>query len=298
MDYAFERHKEFFTQPIIRKGPISGFGSLHLACLQNRILVVTKIVEEFHMDINVVAKDGIQPIQLACLLGHAEIVKILGQAGANINVEISRKMFSKYVKDKEWCSDFRNKMILITYAITVLHENVDLIRVLINLKPNFKIRSFRKKTLLMYLLQHGQFTLAGELLMNEEYREFINIRDSDGFHFIHYILHPEKYGDYRYVGSAMDERWDNDASYFASKLYYADIDIHKTINNDPDTLLFNIAAYRSSPAILKAILPYYTSIKKSKGLYYSLLPPGDPDKYFLPTLVYSRRERRTLENRI
>ncbi|CAG5100963.1 Protein of unknown function [Cotesia congregata] len=74
-------------------------------------------------DVNAVANGGTQPIHIACLLGHVYIVIYLIISGVNINAEITHAMFSKYVIDKKWCSDFGDKMTMLTYAIAIQQKS-------------------------------------------------------------------------------------------------------------------------------------------------------------------------------
>lgn len=283
--------KNTLDHPITTTGPYAGFTRLHHACMEDNLKRV-KFLLEISADVNVVAEDGTQPIHIAFLLEHEEIAVTLIYARANVNAEISEAMFLKYAKNRYWCSDFGDKMTLLTFAGVIPQKTTVLVRTLIHHheKAKFEMISLRNKPIIRYVFENNFMAAQLFLKSGMNYERFINIRDDDGYIDIHYLLSPRIYHGYRYVALHL-KIIDTIKGTILSGLINAGADIYATRNGDPNTLLINMAAYRSSIGILRELLPCYTSLTGSRALYYATIQPGNPNIYFYPYLSFENRKR-------
>ncbi|XP_044591633.1 uncharacterized protein LOC123269835 isoform X3 [Cotesia glomerata] len=280
------------NEPIITTGEFAGFTALHVACMKNKDHLVELLVKDYKADVNAMAADGTQPIHLACfyeplneLDNYIYLVKLgskigtLVKANANVDAEFGQEIFSKHVKDREWCPDFGEKMPLVAY--TVIYDKPS-----INYhfkKVNLDIISLTNKTLLMYAVEKTYYGYISIIMSNAEDPELIdkliNHRDNDDVPLSHYPFHPKKYPTFQYCKIGAFGLFD--ASLFTSNLSKWGADMNALINNDPATFLPNLSAYRSCPLLLEYSLPYYTSMSLSRVLYYATHPEEkDPEHLF------------------
>ncbi|XP_044592922.1 uncharacterized protein LOC123270842 [Cotesia glomerata] len=299
---SFFEDKIIKNEPIKTTGPFAGYTALHIACMDGDIELVEVLVENYHANVNAVADDGSQPIHLACLFEREMsgiLIDILLRAGANVNAEIEQKLFEKYFSRKRWCSDFGNKMTLLTFAI--LHDiNAVFVLSLIRGKANLKVKSLENKTLLMYAIENEDISIALSLIEEVKDHEWINARDSGGYPATHYILNPKNLENNRYLDNENELVDDLGAALLISNLLDAGADVNATINDDPNTLLLNIAARNCFPLTLEHLLPYHDNISKSTALHYILRPLITPQtessidrkrtsiKLILKDLIYRR----------
>lgn len=71
-----------------------GMSPLHQAAFYGSLKKVKKLIDEDHIDANVVDKYGWRPLHDAAMEGHAEIVKFLLAAGADPNVQDTEEMYT------------------------------------------------------------------------------------------------------------------------------------------------------------------------------------------------------------
>ncbi|XP_074115641.1 uncharacterized protein LOC141538180 [Cotesia typhae] len=107
--------------------------------------------------------------------------------------------------------------------------------------------------------------------------ELLNARDKAGWHAFHYVLDKRNYGTFRFDEGGLVNT--ENKGKVVKKLIEAGADIDATIHGDPDTLLFNMAAYRAYYPILKQLLPHCTSLKGSKALSIAIRQPDDQKGY-------------------
>lgn len=273
------------NDPIIKTGPFAGLTLLHIACMENCQNLVKFLVINYKADVNVTAKDGTQPIHLACffetLKPGPKIILTLIDAGANINAEIGIEMFFLYLKPKKWCNDFGKKITLLTYA--VLYYKETLTYYLARSGAEYKIKSLMNKTLLMYAFEYNYFAAAlWTLEFMKKDPEYLCARDNEGMAAIHYILHPKKFGKFRYVAEQEQmPRTDKVISRIVYLLAEKGADIYALVNDDPETFLLNMAAYRSCDSLLDPLLPFYSDITHSRALYNTTLPFNEKSNKYL-----------------
>ncbi|XP_044591636.1 uncharacterized protein LOC123269836 [Cotesia glomerata] len=279
------------NEPIITTGEFAGFTALHVACMKEKDRLVELLVNDYKADVNVMAADGSRPIHLACFYqsmadfefwleykGVGNKIGTLIEAKANVNAVFGQEIFSKHVKDEEWCPDFGDKMPLIAY--TIIYNKLRIIEYLDNV--NVDIISLTNKTLLMYAAENEDYQYIPVIMSNvkdpELMEKLINHRDNDDIPLSHYPLHPEKFGKFRYNAAIYN---DFSCPSFISQIFRWGADMYALINNDPATFLPNLSAYRSCPSLLKNLLPYYTSMYLSRVLYYALLPIDETSEYLM-----------------
>ncbi|CAD6210979.1 GSCOCG00010944001-RA-CDS, partial [Cotesia congregata] len=284
------------NEPIITTGEFSGFTALHVACMKNEYHLVELLVNEYRADVNAIAADGTQPIHLACFylpldeardfifrgeLGIQKI-KILVKANANVDVEFGQEIFSKHVKNREWCPDFGDKMPLAAYA--VIYDKPSIIHHL--KKVNLDIRSLTNKTLLIYAVENTCYEYTSIIMSNVEDPELmdklINHRDNDDVPLTHDSIHPKEFGKFQYDDddiSAFDNIFMN--STFIYLLTSWGADKFALINNNPATFLPNLSAYRGCPMLLQYFLPYYTCMSLPRVLYYATLPLDEESEHLI-----------------
>ncbi|XP_074103897.1 uncharacterized protein LOC141530601 [Cotesia typhae] len=273
------------NDPIIKTGPFAGLTLLHVACMENCQNLVKFLVINYKADVNVTAEDGIQPIHLACffetLKPGPKIILTLIDAGANINAEIGIEIFSLYLKHKKWYNNFGKKMTLLTYA--VLYYKETLTYYLARSGAEYKIKSPMNKTLLMYAFEYNYFAVAlWTLEFMEKDPEYLCARDNEGMAAIHYILHPKKFGEFRYVAEQEQmPRTDRVMSRIVYLLAEKGADISALVNDDSETFLLNMAAYRSCDSLLDPLLPFYSDITHSRTLYNATLPFNEKSNKYL-----------------
>ncbi|CAG5092204.1 Protein of unknown function [Cotesia congregata] len=272
------------NEPIITTGEFAGFTALHVACMKNKDHLVDLLVDDYKADVNVMAADGTQPILLACFHEPlvdllfwpldpktARKVKSLVKANANVDVEFGQEIFSKHIRDREWCPDFGDKMPLVAY--TIIYDKPKLIKHL--KKVNLDIISLTNKTLLMCAAERDRLYYIPDILSNVEDPELrdklINYRDNDDVPLTHYPFHPKKYGKFRYHETTMYAEDYIGEEFMSEVLSDLGTDLYALINNDPATFLPNLSAYRGCPELLRDALPFYTSMSLSRVLYYASL---------------------------
>ncbi|CAG5092212.1 Protein of unknown function [Cotesia congregata] len=276
------------NQPIITTGEFAGFTALHVACMKNRDKLVELLVNDYKADVNAMAADGTQPIHLACFyqpLGELESwpsdsktahqLNLLVKANVNVDTVFGEEIFSKHCKDREWCSDFGDKMPLVAWSI--IYDRPELIKYL--KRANLDIISCTNQTLLMCAAENENILSSIE---DPELRDkLINYRDNDDVPLTHYPFHPKKYGKFRYHKTTMFAEKHIGSKFMSEILSHLGTDLYALINNDPATFLPNLAAYRGSPEILGDALPFYTSMPLSRVLYYVTLPIDENSKYLV-----------------
>ncbi|CAG5074064.1 Similar to RF_0381: Putative ankyrin repeat protein RF_0381 (Rickettsia felis (strain ATCC VR-1525 / URRWXCal2)) [Cotesia congregata] len=256
---SFFEDKIINKAPIVTTGPYAGYTALHIVCMDGDREYVRLLVEEYNANVNAVADDGSQPIHLACLFEcetPLELVDILLKAGANVDAEIGQQLFEKYMKRKEWCNDFGNKMTLLTYSI-LYGNNASFISSLIGGKANLKVRSLKNKTLLMYAIERRESRIAFLLIKVVQDHEWINARDSDGYLVTHYILNPKNLENNQFFDIGHEFRNDLCTSLLIRTLLDAAARIH-------------------FPCTLAYLLPYHENTSKLRALYYVLRPLKTP----------------------
>ncbi|XP_074115749.1 uncharacterized protein LOC141538270 isoform X1 [Cotesia typhae] len=129
----------------------------------------------------------------------------------------------------------------------------------------------------MYAVENDNYNIVHWLLSKiKDYPELINARDNDGFHVLHYLLPNEKFGQFRYHQKIFFEV---KKGQITAELIDAGADIYATVSGNPDTLLLNMAAYRSCLCILKILMNFDVHLSiASKALCNATLPI-DPTKY-------------------
>ncbi|CAD6217124.1 GSCOCG00004682001-RA-CDS, partial [Cotesia congregata] len=272
------------NEPIITTGEFAGFTALHVACMKGKNHLVELLVNDYKADVNAMATDGTQPIHLACFYEPisetnpwqpepvvGSIIKSLVKANANVDAEFGQEIFSKHVKDREWCPDFGDKMPIVAY--TVIYDKPSIINHL--KKVNLDIISRTNKTLLMYAVEKECVHYNSYMMSNVDdpwlRDKLINHRDNDDVPLTHYLLHPKKYGIFRYQDSTVFYGYDIDSKLICNFVSWG-ADMYALINDDPATFLPNLSAYRSLPTLMKYSLPYYTSMSLLRVLYYASLP--------------------------
>ncbi|XP_044591778.1 uncharacterized protein LOC123269920 isoform X1 [Cotesia glomerata] len=288
------------NEPIITTGKFTGFTALHVACMKNKDHLVGLLVNDYKADVNAMAADGTQPIHLACFYepsrgslqggikrGVSLKIKILVKANANVDAEFGEEIFSKHVKDREWCPDFGDKMPLVAY--TVIYDKPAIIHYL--KKVNVDIISLTNKTLLMYAVEKECYKYIRTIVLHVHkdpklMDKIISHRDNDDVPLTHYLFHPKKYEKFRYDFSVDSVHY---LESFVSAALYWGADIYALINNDPATFLPNLSAYRHCPKLLKHSLPFYTSMSLSRVLYYATLPIEENSEHLIS--YNSARER-------
>ncbi|CAG5089135.1 Similar to RF_0381: Putative ankyrin repeat protein RF_0381 (Rickettsia felis (strain ATCC VR-1525 / URRWXCal2)) [Cotesia congregata] len=263
--------------PIETTGPFAGYTALHIACMNGNEEFIRLLVEDYHANVNAVADDGAQPIHFACLFELVmpeKLIDILLGAGANVDAEIGEKLFTIYIKNDKWCNDFGNKMTLLTFSILYANNDSFVIS-LIEGKANLKVKSLKNKTLLMYAIENQNKTIVSSLIKEVHDHEWINARDSDGYTAAHYRLHKHKiendpnFDKHNLLYCFFD---DLRSAELIHELLNAGADVNATVNDDPNTLLLNIAARKHYPCTLDKLLAYHDNISKSMALHYSLCP--------------------------
>ncbi|CAG5088823.1 Protein of unknown function [Cotesia congregata] len=61
---SFFEDKIINNAPIETTGPFAGYTALHIACMDGDEELIRLLVEDYHANVNAVADDGTQPIQL------------------------------------------------------------------------------------------------------------------------------------------------------------------------------------------------------------------------------------------
>ncbi|CAG5073761.1 Similar to Caspase-1 (Spodoptera frugiperda) [Cotesia congregata] len=254
LNSTFFNDKIINNAPIKTTGPFAGYTALHIAY------------------VNAVADDGSQPIHFACLFEMPlGLIDILLEAGANVDAEISQKLFVKYIRWKRWYNAFGNEMTLLTFSILYDFNDLFVIR-LIKGKANLKVKSLENKTLLMYAIDLEKNTIARSLIEEVKDHEWINACDNCGYPATHYRLYPNNVGTDLYFDSGSALRDDSTSAVLIRELLVAGTDVNATINNDPSTQLINIAARKCFPETLRQLLPYHDNTSKSTALHYLLRP--------------------------
>ncbi|CAG5088933.1 Protein of unknown function [Cotesia congregata] len=114
------------------------------------------------------------------------------------------------------------------------------------------------------------------LLIKEVHdHEWINARDSDGYTAAHYRLRKQKIeNDPNFDNGSGVRRLldDMNSGELIHELLDAGADVNATVNDDPTTLLLNMAARKHYPYTLDKFLAYHDNISKSMALHYSLCP--------------------------
>lgn len=296
------------NEVLITTGPQAGYTALHMACDYNSLDLVIFFTETYNANANVVAEDGAQPLHISCFAGNHIIGRTLLDAGANVNLEFDKKMLEKYVEDdKVWSDDFGGTMTMLAFSI--INNDHQIMLLLTEYNADVAIKSLKNKTLLMYAIEEDNdwaaMTIAAKMAESGQ-EEMLNARDYEGRHAIHYILHENKYGGFRYDEKQLRLEIE-DREFLKSLILRAGPDAFAAINGDPDTLLINSAAYRSCFEILNIVLPLSASIEQSKALSIAT-SLGDPQKYlrrggneeseyyFKAEKVIERRRKLSLES--
>ncbi|CAG5077051.1 Similar to RF_0381: Putative ankyrin repeat protein RF_0381 (Rickettsia felis (strain ATCC VR-1525 / URRWXCal2)) [Cotesia congregata] len=286
-NHQARRNSSFFEDKIVNNapiettGPFAGYTALHIACMEGNIEFVKLLVVDYHANVNAVADDGAQPIHLACFFESEipwGIIDILITAGAKINAEIDQKLFTKYMKRDTWRNDFGNKISL--FAFSLIYGNSMFLMLPLSFikdKASLKVKSLKNKTLLMYAIESEEHAIALLLIQKVQDHEWINARDSNGYHVTHYILDPKNLENDRHLDNHHESLSDRVTAELIRILLKAGADVNATINNDPNTLLLNIAACKHFPLTLDNLLPYYYNISKSRALHYVLRPLTTPE---------------------
>ncbi|XP_044591632.1 uncharacterized protein LOC123269835 isoform X2 [Cotesia glomerata] len=281
------------NEPIITTGEFAGFTALHVACMKNKDHLVELLVNDYKADVNSMAADGTQPIHLACFyepISEADPwepgpvvgskIKSLVKANANVDAEFGEEIFSKHVKDREWCPDFGEKMPLAAY--TVIYDKPSIINHL--KKVNLDIISRTNQTLLMYAVEKECPHYNSYIMSNIDdpwlRDKLINHRDNDDVPLTHYPFHPKMYGKFRFHDSMIFYGFYIDSTFISNFVSWG-ADMYALINNDPATFLPHLSAYRGLPTLLKYLLPYYTSMSLSRVLYYASLPIDEMSEHLV-----------------
>ncbi|CAD6203826.1 GSCOCG00009818001-RA-CDS [Cotesia congregata] len=275
---SFLEDKIIKNEPLETTGPFAGYTALHIACMDRDRKLVEVLVQNYHANVNAVADDGAQPIHFACLFKCVTIIKILLKAGANVDAEIEQQLFGKYIRKKRWRNDFGDKMTLSTFSILYGHS-ASFVSSLIEGKANFKVKSLKNKTLLMYAIEEEN-GIASSLIQKVQDQEWINARDSDGYAATHYRLHPKNLENDRYFDNGRIWFDDMNSAILIRNSLDAGADVNATINDDPNTLLINLAARIHFPLTLDKLLPYHYNTSQSTALYYVLRPLKTPQTQF------------------
>ncbi|XP_057333609.1 ankyrin repeat and KH domain-containing protein 1-like [Microplitis mediator] len=257
-------------------GSLTKYTALHIACLENDRDLTRLLVIEYDANVHAVA-DDIQPIALAALLGHVHIVRILLDNGANPDATISKSIYTKYVKDVMWCSDFGDKMSLLTYAI--LNNQHDLATLLLKYDVSVKVKSLTNKTLLMYAVKNYRTVREiSKSIIDKLSPEEINARDDGDFSVMHYLMHDLLCVTYLNVNPS--DNYTFIMLEVLDSLISRGFDFEGTMNANPKDFLVNMAAANHCDYILVFLLLYGVSISKSKALYNALKPEASKYCYF------------------
>ncbi|XP_044585336.1 uncharacterized protein LOC123265608 [Cotesia glomerata] len=277
---SFFEDKIINNEPVETTGPFAGYTALHIACMDGDEDFIKLLVEDYHANVNAVADDGAQPIHFACLFEPElpdKFIDILLGAGANVDAEIEEKLFTTYIKSDWWLNDFGNKMNLLTFSI--LYRNNDWFVIsLIKGKANLKVKSLKNKTLLMYAIENQNETIVSSLVKEVHDYEWINARDSDGYSAIHYILLRKNLRSDLFdrlsknYYKLLEKDDDLSTAELVHELLDAGADVNASINDDPNTLLLNIAARKHFPHTLNKLLAYHDNTSKATPLHYILYP--------------------------
>jgi len=65
--------------------------AIHIAAIKNNFQMIQWIVKQSNTDINIVDRDGNTALHLASQLGHDDLIEILLQYGANLNIRNKKK---------------------------------------------------------------------------------------------------------------------------------------------------------------------------------------------------------------
>ncbi|KAH0552068.1 hypothetical protein KQX54_004918 [Cotesia glomerata] len=129
----------------------------------------------------------------------------------------------------------------------------------------------------MYAIENGHSSLALSLIEAVKDHEWINARDSDGYPATHYrLLLDDSRNSRCFNNNDTEFKDDLSSAIVIRELLDAGADVNATINNDPNSLLINIAALKHFPQTLCELLPYYDNTSKSTALHYLLRPPKTP----------------------
>lgn len=262
---------------LVTSGPLAGYTALHLACLKRNPNVLIQLINDHNADVHVTADDGAQPIHLVSSFGLGFVNRILLDKGADVNAKVTKDIRSKYKEFQKWSNEFGDTVSLLTFALYNFAS--DVANTLLDYDVDVTAVSLNNKTLLMYALEQRDYSVAMKIAdtMTASNPELINARDNAGWHAFHYLLDKRKYGTFRYdEGELMTTE---EKGKVVKKLIEAGADIDATIHGDPDTLLFNMAAYRACYPILKQLMPHCTSLKGSKALSIATRQPDDQEGY-------------------
>lgn len=284
-------------------GSLRNYTALHLACFKNDQDLTRLLVIEYDANVHAVADDT-QPIALAALLGHVDIVRILLDNSANPDATISKSTYTKHVKDVMWCDDFGDKMTLLTYAI--LNNNHDLATLLLKYDASVKVKSLTNKTLLMYAANNYFKLFCTKIIKSIADKltpEEINARDDGDFSVMHYLMHDSLCG--------LNLRKNlGDINTFAmlsvlNLLLSRGFDLEGAMNKNPIDFIVNMAAANHCDRVLMFLLFYCVSFSKSKALHNAMNPEVSKYCYFpncpgndlskTSTVYWTMERRRTID---
>ncbi|XP_044590480.1 putative ankyrin repeat protein RF_0381 [Cotesia glomerata] len=246
---------------VTTKKGYEGYTTFHIACLHGTDKLVKLLITEYQVNINAVAADGVQPIYLAVFRRSMTIIRFLIHNFANLNAEINEVIFKKFHENKEWRSDFGDKISLLTYSL--LYDFEDLFKLLIECGVDWRIK-FSGKTLLMLAVTKYSWDAFAYMVSKMSKKE-INYRDNSGFTALHYLYKDQTVENYRH-GLVNEEL----KCKILERLFNAGADINLSINGDSSTMIVNLAAKYHDYNVLKFLLPRQKFLPISQPLYYAL----------------------------
>ncbi|XP_074096983.1 ankyrin repeat domain-containing protein 55-like [Cotesia typhae] len=148
------------NDPVELEGTFAGYTPLHVALREKQWEFVKLLLCKYQVDMNIPAADGSLPIHYAVVSGKLDVLRLLLDRGANVNVEFSKRLYEKIFVYKLWTDKCKNYTLL---AHAILSKNLNVMELLINNGADISTVS-AKKVALFYAIESEQSVIVQYLL--------------------------------------------------------------------------------------------------------------------------------------
>ncbi|KAH0550524.1 hypothetical protein KQX54_020002 [Cotesia glomerata] len=146
--------------PVELEGSFAGYTPLHVSLRERQWEFVKLLLCNHQVDVNITAADGSLPIHYAIVSGKLDVLRLLLDRGANVNVEFSKRLYDKLFVYKIWSDKCKNYTLL---AHAMLSKNLNMMELLINHGADIATVS-AKKVALFYAIESDQPAIVKFLL--------------------------------------------------------------------------------------------------------------------------------------
>lgn len=252
---------------------------LEHAILSNDLVKIEQVLR----DKSILFK-GLQPLDLAMFFDKVSIVEhLLMTRGISVETKVEKVFFDNYYKETKWRGEFGNRITLLTFA--VLHDRVELAKILIRLGADVKIKSADNRSLLMCAVDNHSLEIIRMLVARMSKAE-INHRDDRGITAVHYLFNQNTCLCHR-SPRINEVKLGQKRVQILKTIVDGGANINMLIGANPASLLINMAAYKHECHMIEYLLPRQERLSLARPLYYAMLP--DSAKHPLNYLCRARK---------